>query len=120
LPAGILFLAFVLGLLFLATGGMKLVVSHEVGRQRIGWIADVPPARYRLAGWLEVAGAIGLMFPTMVQAVEWLTPLAAAGLAVIMGFAAVLHLRRREWMFAGGTAGLAALLVLVATSSVLA
>ena len=120
MPAGILFLAFVLGLLFLATGGLKLVVSHEVGRERIGWIADVPPARYRLAGWLEMAGATGLMFPTMVQAVEWVTPLAAAGLAVLMAFATALHLRRGEWMFAGGTTGLAAVLVLIAISSVIA
>lgn len=120
MPPALLFLAFVLGLFFLSTGGLKLIVPHESGRQRIGWIGDVAPARYRLAGWLEVAGAIGLMFPTMVQAVEWVTPAAAAGLGVVMGFATALHLRRREWVYAGATAVLVALLALVTTFWVLA
>lgn len=115
-----LFLAFVLGLLFLATGGLKLIVSHEQGRARFGWIADVPPSRYRLAGWMEIAGAVGLMFPTMVQAFEWLTPLAAVGLAILMGMATGLHLRRREWAAATGTTTLLALLSTVAIDSVLA
>ena len=115
-----LFLAFVLGLLFLGTGGLKLMVPHEQGRERLGWIADVPPHWYRLAGWMEIAGAIGLMFPTMVQAVEWLTPLAASGLALLMVLATGLHLRRREWFPAAATGALVALLIVIASDSVLA
>ena len=92
-----LLLAFILGLLFLGTGALKLLVPHEHGRARIGWIGDLSPRTYRLAGWLEVAGSIGLMFPTMVQAFDWLTPIAAAGLALIMTGAATLHVRRKEW-----------------------
>ena len=94
-----LLLAFILGLFFLGTGALKLLVPHEQGRARIGWIGDVSPGSYRLAGWLEVAGSIGLMFPTMVQAFDWLTPIAAAGLALIMMGASTLHIRRREWRF---------------------
>lgn len=97
MPALLVFGAFVLGLFFLGTGGMKLVVPHTQGRARIGWIGDVPPTRYRLAGWLELAGGVGLMFPTMVGAFGWLTHLAAGGLAIVMTLAARLHLGRREW-----------------------
>ncbi len=120
MPAGILFLAFVLGLFFLATGGMKLVVSHDQGRQRIGWIADVSPVLYLAAGWLEVLGGVGLMFPTMIQAVEWLTPVAAAGLGLVMVAATGLHVRRREWPYGAGTLLLAAALASIALQPVLA
>ncbi|MDH5371668.1 MAG: DoxX family protein [Acidimicrobiia bacterium] len=115
-----IFLSFLLGLFFLATGAMKLVVPHEQGRARIGWITDVPSSRYRAAGWLEAVGGVGLMFPTMVQAFEWLTPIAAAGLMMVMGFATRLHVMRREPRFAAGAAILVVLLALVAISSVLA
>lgn len=120
MAAATIFLSFLLGLFFLATGAMKLVVPHEQSRARVGWIGDVPSSRYRLAGWLEGVGGVGLMFPTMVQAFEWLTPIAAVGLMTIMGFATRLHVIRREPRFAAGAATLAALLALVAISSVLA
>ena len=113
-----LLLGFVLGLLFLGTGGLKLMVPHREGMARFGWIEEVPPRWYRLAGWTEIAGAIGLMFPTMVQAVEWLTPLAAAGLALQMVLATGLHLRRREWPAASGTVILIAMLVGIAIDAV--
>ena len=102
----------------------------RTGRASVGLLDHVRvefygnPSPLSQVGNISVSDArtltIKLWDKTMVQAVEWLTPLAAAGLAVIMGVATVLHLRRREWSFAGGTTGLAALLVLVATSSVLA
>ncbi len=120
MPAGVLFLSFVLGLFFLATGGMKLVVPHDAGRQRIGWITDVSPGVYLAAGWLEVLGGVGLMFPTMVQAVEWVTPLAAAGLVVVMLTATGLHVRRHEWLYGAGTLLLAGALALIALQLVLA
>jgi len=120
LTAVTLLLAFILGLFFLGTGALKLLVPHEQGRARIGWIGDVSPGSYRLVGWLEVAGSIGLMFPTMVQAFDWLTPIAAAGLALVMLLASGLHLRRREWILATGTVALVTVLVAIVVDSVLA
>lgn len=114
-----LLLAFILGLFFLGTGALKLLVPHEQGRARIGWIGDVSPGSYRLAGWLEVVGSIGLMFPTMVQAFDWLTPIAAAGLAMIMLGASMLHIRRREWRPLSLTVALLVGCVLVALSPAL-
>lgn len=112
-----LFLAFLLGLFFLATGALKLMVPHEQAGARIGWVSEVPPHRYRLAGWLEIAGGVGLMFPTMVQAIDRLTTLAAAGLAILMLLASGLHLRRRELIPAIGTITLMAVLIVVAVDS---
>jgi hypothetical protein len=117
LTAVTLLLAFILGLFFLGTGALKLLVPHEQGRARIGWIGGVSPGSYRLAGWLEVAGSIGLMFPTMVQAFDWLTPIAAAGLALIMTGAATLHVRRKEWGYTAMTLALLAACVLVAVAA---
>ncbi len=112
-----LLLAFILGLFFLGTGALKLLVPHEQGRARIGWLGDVSPGSYRLAGWLEVAGSIGLMFPTMVQAFDWLTPIAAAGLTLIMMGASTLHIRRREWGYTAITLALLAGCALVAVAA---
>ena len=112
-----LLLAFLLGLLFLSTGALKLMVPHEQAAARLGWVSDLPPNRYRLAGWLEIAGGVGLMFPTMVQAIDRLTALAAVGLAILMSLAAGLHVRRREWIPAIGTLALAAALVAIAADS---
>ena len=102
-------LAFVLGLLFLAAGVMKLVVPHEEGRARIGWVGDVPSSRYRLIGWLESAGAVGLMFPTMVDTFDWITAIAASGLGLVMLLATALHARRHEWGYLSLTGALAGL-----------
>lgn len=114
---GILFLAFLLGLLFLATGGLKLMVPLEQASRRFGWANDLDVVSYRAAGWSEMAGGVGLMFPTMVQAVEWLTPVSAGALGLQMLLATALHLRRREWTWALGTSGLVVALVLVFSSS---
>jgi DoxX-like family len=43
-----------------------------------------------------VLGALGLMLPAALGIQEWLTPLAAAGLALMMIGAVVVHLRRGE------------------------
>jgi uncharacterized membrane protein YphA (DoxX/SURF4 family) len=74
-----------LALLFLFTGGMKLVIPPDV-------LASMgSPNQIPLPGWLvrfigvaEVLGALGLILPGLLRIKPWLTPLAAAGLVVIM------------------------------------
>ncbi|WP_406674845.1 DoxX family protein [Nonomuraea sp. N2-4H] len=46
----------------------------------------------------EAAGAAGVVLPAATGVASALTPLAAAGLAVIMVLAMRLHLRRREYL----------------------
>jgi hypothetical protein len=69
-----------LAALFLFAGGMKLVLPIE---QMAGPVA-LPGWFLRFIGVSEVAGALGLLLPAVLRVKPVLTPLAAAGLTVIM------------------------------------
>ena len=64
-------------------------------------------------GVAEVLAAIGLILPGITRILPWLTPLAAAGLMVVMASATVLHVVRGELMSALITAVLFGLATLV-------
>lgn len=72
----------VLALLFLFTGGMKLITPIEAmtAQQPVA----LPGLFLRFIGVAEVLGAVGLILPGLVHVREELTPLAAAGLVIIM------------------------------------
>src|SRR5689334_23127004 len=70
-----------LAALFLFAGGFKLVASAEVMSQ--GPVV-LPLAFLRFIGMCEVLGAIGLILPGLFRIHRELTPLAAAGLVIIM------------------------------------
>ena len=83
-----------LALLFLFVGGMKLVLPIEV------LTSMGPPNQVQLPGLFikfigvcEVLGALGLILPGIFRVKTWLTPLAAAGLVIIMIGAAALSLK---------------------------
>jgi len=74
-----------LALLFLFAGGTKLVLPIEV------LTSMGSPNQILLPGWLlrfigvcEVLGALGLILPGLLRMQPGLTPLAAAGLVIIM------------------------------------
>ena len=69
-----------LALVFLFAGGMKLALPIEE------LTADVPlPGLFvRFIGVAEVLGALGLILPALLRIRPGLTPLAAAGLVIIM------------------------------------
>jgi uncharacterized membrane protein YphA (DoxX/SURF4 family) len=74
-----------LALLFLFAGGTKLVIPPDV-LAKMG-----SPNQIALPGWFvrfigvcEVLGALGLILPGLLRIKPILTPLAAAGLVVIM------------------------------------
>jgi hypothetical protein len=69
-----------LALLFLFSGGMKLVLPLEA----LAGPVPLPGAFVRFIGVAEVLGAIGLILPGLLRIRPGLTPLAAAGLVVIM------------------------------------
>jgi hypothetical protein len=60
------------------------------------WPGDVPPWMTRLIGIAEGAGAIAMVLPMALDILPWLTPLAAAGLAIIQVLAIGFHARRGE------------------------
>ena len=69
-----------LALLFLFAGGMKLVLPIE----ELTAQSPMPGAFLQFIGVAEVLGAIGLILPGLLRIRPGLTPLAAAGLVVIM------------------------------------
>ncbi|MEV0612834.1 DoxX family protein [Nonomuraea sp. NPDC050404] len=60
------------------------------------WMETFSQGAVRLIGVVEMLGAIGLIVPALTGIAPVLTPIAAAGLALMMLLAAALHLRRRE------------------------
>ena len=77
-----------LALLFLWAGGMKFVMSIEEMTKELalpGWFL-------RFIGVCEALGAIGLVLPGLLRIRPGLTPLAAAGLGIIMIGATVVTL----------------------------
>jgi uncharacterized membrane protein YphA (DoxX/SURF4 family) len=80
-----------LALLFLFAGGTKLVLPPDV-LTSMGSPNPVPrPGQFvRFVGVAEVLGALGLILPGLLRIKPWLTPLAAAGLVVVMIGAAAL------------------------------
>ena len=77
-----------LALVFLFTGGIKLVLPLEDMTQQF----PLPGAFVRFLGVAEVLGAIGLILPGLLRIRPGLTPLAACGLVIIMIGATVLTL----------------------------
>jgi hypothetical protein len=74
------FVQILLTLVFLFTGGMKLVLPIEDLTAQM----PLPGLFIRFIGSMEVLGAIGLILPGLLHIRPGLTPLAAAGLTIIM------------------------------------
>lgn len=77
-----------LALLFLFAGGMKLAMPLAV----LAKVAPLPAWFLKFIGAAETAGALGLILPWALRIRPELTPLAAAGLMVIMAGATVVSL----------------------------
>jgi uncharacterized membrane protein YphA (DoxX/SURF4 family) len=69
-----------LALEFLAAGSMKLVMPIDELTAQF----PLPGLFIRFIGCCEVAGALGLILPGVLRIKQYLTPLAARGLVVIM------------------------------------
>jgi uncharacterized membrane protein YphA (DoxX/SURF4 family) len=86
----------ILALTFLMTGLMKVTQPIERLAERMSWVKDSTPQQVRLIGVLEILGAAGVILPMVTGIFPWLTPLAAAGLALTMIGAMITHLRHNE------------------------
>lgn len=69
-----------LALLFIWAGGMKLVLPLE----KLAGPVALPGAFVRFIGVAELLGGLGLILPSLLRIRPGLTPLAAAGLVIIM------------------------------------
>src|SRR5712692_2240604 len=78
----------VLALIFLFAGGVKLVLPLE----ELAKLAPLPGLFLRFIAVCEALGAVGLILPGILRIRPGLTPLAAAGLVIIMIGATVITL----------------------------
>ncbi len=84
-----------LALVFLTTGVMK-TFRYEQDREKLQSIKGLPRGLVAFIGVCEILGALGLILPSATGILPWLTPLAAAGLCLVMVLATGFHLARHE------------------------
>ena len=108
-------IAGVLAVAFLLAGLMKLAQPKaKLAESGMAWTEDFSSSQVKLIGLAEVLGAIGLILPAALDIAPILTPIAAAGLALTMLGATVVHARRGERPNIAATLALAALAAFVA------
>ncbi|MFM8894969.1 MAG: DoxX family protein [Actinomycetales bacterium] len=86
----------VLALAFLGAGFLKLTRPKQELRLRMAWVESFAPRTIHLIGAAEVLGAIGLVLPAATGIAPFLTPLAAACLALVMIGGIWVHATRRD------------------------
>ena len=89
-------LAFALAAIFAASGVVKLATARDQQIDRTPYVEDFPQLVIRGIGALEILGAIGLLLPALTGVATVLVPMAAAGLAITMVLAALVHVRRGD------------------------
>lgn len=65
---------------------------------RMAWVLEMPAGLRVFAGVAEGLAGIGLVLPALLRTLVWLTPIAAAGLVLLMLGAMVFHFARREYL----------------------
>lgn len=87
----------VLALVFVVTGGLKLVLPLDKIAERMGKKDGFSPRVMRIIGLLEVMGAVGIVLPAWTEILPWLTPLSAGGLMLTMVGAAFENVRHKHF-----------------------
>ena len=85
-----------LALLFGYAGYLKISQPMTELSRMLVWPAALPPALVRFIGLCEMAGCLGLVLPSVSRVLPILSPIAAIGLATIMGLAIPFHIARGE------------------------
>jgi len=86
-----------LAIFFGMTGYCKSFLSPGALEQMgIAWAADAPIGLIRFIGIAELAGAVGIILPSLLRVRPSLTALAALGFGVIQGLAIPFHVIRGE------------------------
>ncbi len=77
-------------------GFMKATSPIPQLAERMGWPGELPRLT-RFIGVAELAAAIAMILPILFAFLQWLTPLAAAGLTLIQLLAIGFHIQRNEY-----------------------
>ncbi|MCW5878040.1 MAG: DoxX family protein [Anaerolineales bacterium] len=87
-----------LGLGFIAAGYNKAFRAQQAAVQpAMAWMSAVSPPLLRFIGLAEIAGGLGVLLPMLSGVLPWLTPVAAASLALVMVLASGFHFSRKEY-----------------------
>lgn len=108
-------IAALLAVVFLGAGLAKLSQPKEKlqTNKNMAWTEDFSQNVIKTIGALEVAAAVGLIVPPLLGIAEFLAPLAALGLVLLMSGASLTHWRRGEKQMLPITIGLALLAAIV-------
>ena len=83
------------GLWFVGVGILHFVVPEGLPAM-MGWMYELPAGLHYFSGVAEILGGLGLILPGLTKIQTRLTPLAGAGLVLVMIGAAVWHISRGE------------------------
>ncbi|MEV5029998.1 DoxX family protein [Paenibacillus sp. LPE1-1-1.1] len=86
----------VAALVFLYGSWLK-AFQYEKARESWGWIKDVPKAFVVFISLVELLGVLGIVLPLATNITPMLTPIVATGLAAIVLFGALFHVKRKEY-----------------------
>ena len=89
-------LQILLGLDFLMVGILHFIVPPGLPAP-FAWMYELSPILHYISGTAEILGGLGLILPSVTRIQPKLTPLAAAGLALVMVLAIVFHATRGEF-----------------------
>lgn len=89
------------GVIFCITGFGKVLAYDPAVWNRmlhqVAWFSAVPQGLFIFIGLCEGLGGLGLILPAITRVAPKLTPIAAAGLTLIMILAAGFHIARAEY-----------------------
>jgi len=85
-----------LAALYLMAGGNKAFQSVEELAKMLPWVAESPVGLVRFIGLSELAGALGLILPSLLRIQPKLTIYAALGLTVLQILAIGFHVMQGE------------------------
>jgi hypothetical protein len=89
-------IASVLAIFYVFAGGRLLIVPVDELPESMGWARDTPTPVVKLIALVEIAGAVALLVPQLLQLAVVVTVVAAFGFALLQAVAIVVHLRRGE------------------------
>ena len=82
---------------FIMPAFTKLTASKEKLIEKKQLEPNTSDLSVRVIGVLELLGVFGIILPQFTGILQFLTPMAAVGFALIMFFAFVIHLNRKEY-----------------------
>ncbi|MBP6732690.1 MAG: DoxX family protein [Chitinophagales bacterium] len=82
---------------FVLAGFMKATTPRLKLAEKMPWALDYNDGMVKFIGISQILGGLGVVLPWLTGIATWLTPLAAAGLALVMALAAIYHVRKGEY-----------------------